>query len=165
MHAAVERSGVFITGNFRSSAFPFRDQGGFRGEGDCASLRFGDSFRLPLNHGFPILELFPIELFFPLDGRRGALGAMMAILMASSAAIGLDVVEELALGVVGDLAPFDRRGRVGSFQSRRKARLFFVSDYGKIFKNLRSNCPFNMILYSLKALSGLYKRVIPSRLF
>jgi hypothetical protein len=51
---------------------------------------------------------------------------MMAILMASSAAIGLDVVEELALGVIGYLAPFDRRGRVGSFQARRKARLFFV---------------------------------------
>ncbi len=50
----------------------------------------------------------------------------MAFLVASRAAVGLDVVEKLALDIVGDAAPFDRRGGVRSFQTRWEGGLFFV---------------------------------------
>ncbi len=81
---------------------------------------------MPLSHGFPVLELFLVKIFLPFDRRQRALGAVMAFLVASSAAISLDVVEQLALGVVGYVSPFDRRGRVGSFEAGRETALFFV---------------------------------------
>ncbi len=54
----------------------------------------------------------------------------MAVLVTPRAAVGLDVIEQLALGVVGDAAPFDRRGGVRSFQTRWEGGLFFVGGAG-----------------------------------
>ncbi len=45
--------------------------------------------------------------------------------MTSGAAGALDVVEELTLGVIGDLPPFDRGGRVGAFEAGGEGTGFF----------------------------------------
>ena len=81
---------------------------------------------MPLGHRFPVFDLLAIKFFFPFNRGHGALGAVMAILVAPRAAVGFDIVEELALGIVGDAAPFDGRGGVRSFQTRWEGGLFFV---------------------------------------
>ena len=81
---------------------------------------------MPLGHRFPVFGLFTIKLFFPFYRGHCALGAVMALLVAPRAAVGLDIVEELALSIIGDAAPFESRGRIRSFQTRWEGGLFFV---------------------------------------
>ena len=55
---------------------------------------------------------------------------MMTIFMAPRAAACLDVVKQLALGVIRKFSAFDGRGRVGAFEAGRKVGLLFVGRAG-----------------------------------
>ena len=69
---------------------------------------------MPLGNGLPVLDLFAIKLFLPLNRGQGAFGAVVTFLVAPRAAVSFDVVKKLALGVVGDALPVDRRVGVRS---------------------------------------------------
>jgi hypothetical protein len=50
----------------------------------------------------------------------------VTLFVTSGAAIALDVIKELTLGVVGDLSPVDRGGRVGAFEAGGKSTGFLM---------------------------------------
>jgi hypothetical protein len=52
---------------------------------------------------------------------------MVVILVAPRATVRLDVIEKLALGIVGDLAAVDSGGRVGALEAGREVGGFLVS--------------------------------------
>ena len=81
---------------------------------------------MPLGNGLPIPDLFAIKFVLPLNRGQGAFGAVVTFLVAPRAAVGLDIVEELALSIIGDAAPFESRGRIRSFQTRWEGGLFLV---------------------------------------
>ncbi len=93
---------------------------------------------MPFENRLPIFNFLTIELVFPFFRRKGALGAEVVLFVTSGAAVALDVVEELTLGVVGDLPPFDRAGSgrlrpegkaLGFSRAGRKLRTVFWRDW------------------------------------
>jgi hypothetical protein len=114
-----------LPGNFGPVIFLLRDEGGFGMSGRGAFLFVG-GFALPFENRFPVLNLLAIELLLSFFRRERAFGTEVALFVTSGAAVALDVVEELTLGVVGDLSPFDRGGRVGAFEAGGKGTGFLM---------------------------------------
>jgi hypothetical protein len=126
-HSVVVRQ-VFHT-DFGPPTLLLGDECGF-GRWRGARLGFTGGLDLPLEDGFPVLCLLAIKFLFPLRSRYGALGAMVTILVAPRATVGLDVVEELALGIIGDFSAVDSGGRVGTFKAGREVGGLLVSRAG-----------------------------------
>jgi hypothetical protein len=120
--------GQVLGGNLGVSTFlvsglnagPFRNECRF-GSGRGTGLGFTGSFGLPLQDRFPILDFFSVKLFFPFCGRQRTLGAMVVGLVAPCAAVRLDVIEQLVLGIAGDFSAVDRE--VGSGRLRPAGKL------------------------------------------
>jgi hypothetical protein len=133
MHAAMQRRSVIIRQvfhtDFRPTTLLLGDECGF-GRRLGARLGFTASLGLPLEDRFPVLDLFAIKFVFPLRSRHSALGAMVAILVAPRATVGLDVVKKLALGIIGDFPAVDSGGRVGTFKAGREVGGLLVSRAG-----------------------------------
>jgi hypothetical protein len=55
---------------------------------------------------------------------------MVVILVAPRATVRLDVIEKLALGIIGDFPAVDSGGRVGTFKAGREVGGLLVSRAG-----------------------------------
>jgi hypothetical protein len=87
---------------------------------------FVGCFALPFKDRFPVFDLFAVKLFLPFFHRKRALGPKVTLFVAVGASVAFDVVKELTLGIVGDLPPFNRGGRVGAFETRGEGTGFFM---------------------------------------
>jgi hypothetical protein len=141
---------TFLVGEL--NAGPFRNECRF-GSGRGTGLGFTGSLGLPLQDRFPVLDFSSIKLFFPFCGRQRTLGAMVVVLVAPRATVCLDVIEQLALGIVGDLSAVDRGGSVGAFEAGREAGGLLVGGAwvaGRILAGLE----FVFVFLSLPCVGG-----------
>jgi hypothetical protein len=126
-------SSTFLVGEMNAGLFG--DEGRF-GRRRSARLGFTSSLGLPLEHRFPVLDLFAMKIFFPFCSRQRKFCTIVVVLVAPRAAVRLNVVEQLALDIVGDLSAVNHGGRVGAFEARREFGGLLVGGAGRVLAGL-----------------------------